>query len=250
MSRLPAPISVWWPPLANPKIFSPSPENKPRTFSLVVTKHPTKVPHLFFLHTSAAGTPEMSSGPKMPISSELSRRGGFSEKCVFSSLHEGRPTRKHVGVEFDTPESHECMGAYIAVLCRREQLSRNWGSQHDGKACRTRLTVGEGFGKTRENRSSLFVWSPTELPSLNSQLPWYSCHCCIILPFPIEWNETALMSCLCGKINLSRLVRTTSTWYRYVCTVQRAQHYCATRTAVLRRSPTLNSTAVDGLTAW
>ena len=42
------------------------------------------------------------------VSLFLSR--GFSEKRDFSSLqHEGRPGRKHVGVEFDTPESHERM---------------------------------------------------------------------------------------------------------------------------------------------
>ena len=34
---------------------------------------------------------------------------GFSEKRDFSSVHEGRPSRKHIGVEFDTPESHERM---------------------------------------------------------------------------------------------------------------------------------------------
>ena len=36
---------------------------------------------------------------------------GFSEKRDFSSVHEGRPSRKHIGVEFDTPESHERMVA-------------------------------------------------------------------------------------------------------------------------------------------
>ena len=43
------------------------------------------------------------------------------------------------------------MVADLAVLCRREHLTQNYGSPHDGKACRTRLK--RGIGKTRESLS-------------------------------------------------------------------------------------------------
>ena len=71
--------------------------------------------------------------------------GDSIKKRDFSSLHEGRPSRKHVGVEFDDPhDCRECMVADLAVLCRREQLSQNSGSKYDGKACRTRLETRSG----------------------------------------------------------------------------------------------------------
>ena len=71
--------------------------------------------------------------------------GDSIKKRDFSSLHEGRPSRKHVGVEFDDPhDCRECMVADRAVLCRREQLSQNSGSKYDGKACRTRLETRSG----------------------------------------------------------------------------------------------------------
>ena len=88
---------------------------------------------------------------------------GFRAKRDFYSRHEGRPSRKHVGVEFDTPESHEYIVADVDVLCRRKQLSQNSGYSHGRKGCRTRL-IG-GIGKTRRNLSFFFV--PADFPSLN-----------------------------------------------------------------------------------
>ena len=61
-----------------------------------------------------------------------------------------------IGVEFDTPESHDFMAADLAVLCTREHLSQNSGFPHDGMACRTRLKTR--IGKTRENLSYLLFF--------------------------------------------------------------------------------------------
>ena len=78
---------------------------------------------------------EVWSRPKLPLLASLvccrvsreflSSIGDSEKKCDFSSLHEGHPSWKHVGVNFDSPKSQECMVADLAVLCRRKKLSQN-----------------------------------------------------------------------------------------------------------------------------
>ena len=70
-------------------------------------------------HSAYPDSRDVWSRPKMPVlttllsypdlkGASLSTRG-FSEKRDFSSSHQGRPSRKPDGMEFDTPESHECI---------------------------------------------------------------------------------------------------------------------------------------------
>lgn len=81
---------------------------------------------------------EVWSRPKFPLFTSLvcyrvsreflSSIGDSEKKNEFSPLREGHRSWKHVGVNFDSPKSQECMVADLAVLCGRKQLSQNSGS--------------------------------------------------------------------------------------------------------------------------
>ena len=115
---------------------------------------------------------EVWPGRKSLLASLIRTQGGFylksgmREKRIFFSttVHEGRPSRKLLRVEFDTPESHECMVADLTVIGRRVQLSQNSGSPNTWYGKRfVEPDSREGLGKHGENCDtvvSLFLSRP------------------------------------------------------------------------------------------